>query len=67
MAFHVPTMITVVITLTQAMPAGSLPVVFAEQYGRNSKLGAELVFISTLLSMITIPVACILLTQYMNL
>lgn len=67
MMFKVPMIITVVITLTQAMPAGSLPVVFAEQYGRNSKLGAELVFISTLLSLITIPVACIMLTQYMNL
>ena len=66
MMFRVPVIITVVITLTQAMPAGSLPVVFAEQYGRNSKLGAELVFISTLLSMITIPVTCILLTQYMQ-
>lgn len=66
MMFKVPTIITVVITLTQAMPAGSLPVVFAEQYGRNSKLGAELVFISTLLSMLTIPVACILLTQFMT-
>ena len=66
MVCKVPTIITVVITLTQAMPAGSLPVVFAEQYGRNSKLGAELVFISTLLSMITIPVACILLTQYLQ-
>ena len=54
------------ITLTQAMPAGALPVVFAEQYGRNSKLGAELVFISTLLSVITIPIACILLTYYLQ-
>lgn len=62
----VPPMITTVLTLTQAMPGGSLPVVFAEQYGKNSKVGAELVFISTLLSIVTIPVACILLTCYLS-
>lgn len=65
-AFSVPPIVTTVITLMQAMPAGSLPVVFAEQYGKDSKLGAELVFISTLLSILTIPVACIALTGYLQ-
>jgi len=66
MMFSVPPIVTTVITLMQAMPAGSLPVVFAEQYGKDSKLGAELVFISTLLSIITIPIACIALTYYLQ-
>ena len=66
MACSLPPVVTTVMTLVEAMPAGSLPVVFAEQYGKNSKLGAELVFVSTLLSIVTIPIACIALTYYLQ-
>lgn len=53
-------------TLAQAMPGAALPVVFAEQYGRNTRVCAELVFVSTLFSVITVPIACILLTYYLQ-
>lgn len=36
----------------------------AEKYGRNSKLMAEGVTLTTILSMVTIPMAASLLTEY---
>jgi predicted permease len=52
-----------VITLTIALPCGSVPVALAEQYGNNPKLSAEGTFLSTLFSIGTIPVAGILLSM----
>ncbi|MDR2133256.1 MAG: AEC family transporter [Clostridiales Family XIII bacterium] len=53
-----------VIALSFAMPCAVLPVVFAQEYGANAKLAAEGAFLSTLLSMASLPVACILLSIY---
>jgi predicted permease len=53
-----------VLVLSFAMPCAALPVVFAQEYGANAKLAAEGAFLSTMLSMASLPIACILLTLY---
>jgi predicted permease len=53
-----------VIVLSFAMPCAALPVVFAQEYGANAKLAAEGAFLSTMFSMGSLPIACILLTLY---
>jgi predicted permease len=52
------------IILSFAMPCAALPVVFAQEYGANAKLAAEGAFLSTMFSMASLPIACILLTLY---
>jgi predicted permease len=52
-----------VLTLTVALPCGSVPVALAEQYENNPQLSAEGTFLSTLFSIGTIPVAGILLSM----
>jgi predicted permease len=49
--------------LNVLLPCAAMVVVLAEEYGRNAKLAAEGVFLSTLLSMITLPIASILFTM----
>lgn len=44
-----------VVTVIQTMPAATLTNVFSTQYGGNSQLAAKGVFVSTLCSIITIP------------
>ncbi|MGN0714012.1 MAG: hypothetical protein ACI4LJ_09520 [Anaerovoracaceae bacterium] len=41
-----------------------IPAVLAEKYGRNSKLMAEGVTLTTILSLVTIPIAASLLPAY---
>lgn len=48
--------------LATAMPIGALVAIFAEKYGADALLASRAVFLSTLLSMITIP-AVVALTQ----
>ena len=51
----------VMITMA-AMPAAANTVIFAEQYGANSRLASQIVFVSTIGSLVTIPlVATVLL------
>jgi predicted permease len=57
-------LIRCVILLSFAMPCAALPVVFAQEYGANAKLAAEGAFLSTLFSMASLPIACILLTLH---
>lgn len=45
-----------VITLTVGMPSGSLCVMLSEQYGGNTRLLSIGVFVTTLLSLVTIPI-----------
>jgi predicted permease len=51
-----------VMMLFLALPCAAIPVVFAEEYGANAKLAAEGTFLSTLFSMISIPILSYLLT-----
>ena len=48
-------MVTGVCTLLSGMPAASLTAVLAAKYGQNYSFASQVVFVSTLLSMITIP------------
>ena len=54
----------IAIIFSSAFPSAVVPVALAEQYGRNAKLMAEGVTITTILSMITIPVTASLLTAW---
>ena len=61
---NIDSLVRCVIVLSFAMPCAALPVVFAQEYGANAKLAAEGTFLSTLFSMASLPIACILLTFY---
>jgi predicted permease len=51
-----------VLTLNVLLPCATVPVMLADEYGGNVKLAAEGTFLTTLFSMITIPIAGVLLT-----
>ena len=63
---HVPPMATVIPVLTVALPSAALVVVFAEEYGKNTKLAAEIVFITTLFSILTLPLALLLVSPLIS-
>ena len=50
-----------VMTVLSAMPAASLCVMFANQYGNDPKLASQGVFITTVCSFVTIPLLCMVL------
>jgi len=54
--------VKIVVVFSAVFPAAVIPAVLAEQYGANSKLMAEGVTLTTILSMVTIPVAASVLT-----
>ncbi len=54
-------------TMTAAMPVASMTVMLSNQYKGNTKLAAIGVFISTLVSVITIPIVAQALHIFMNL
>jgi predicted permease len=62
--FDIDSLVRCVLILSFAMPCAALPAVFAQEYGANAKLAAEGVFLSTMFSMASLPIACILLTIY---
>ena len=49
-----------VVLITVAMPSPAISGVLAEQYGGNSKLSAQIVFLSSLLCILTIPLVALL-------
>ncbi|MCX6693060.1 MAG: AEC family transporter [Methanomicrobiales archaeon] len=55
-----PLLLGVLITLA-AMPVGTNTSIFAEEYGANSRLASQLVFVSTIASLVTIPLIVTLL------
>ncbi len=57
--FQVDPLITVVSTVLAGMPAGSTTVILATKYNGNEQLAGQLVFTSTLLSLLTIPILCL--------
>jgi len=50
----------VMITMA-AMPAAANTVIFAEQYGADSRLASQIVFVSTIGSLVTIPLVATVL------
>jgi malate permease and related proteins len=54
-------LLTGVTVLLAAMPAGSTTVLLADSYGGNSEYASACVFLSTVLSLVTLPVISTLL------
>lgn len=55
-----------IVIFAMAMPSAAIVPVLSDLYDTNSKLAAQVVFITTLFSLITIPVYAILLTSYLG-
>ena len=51
-----------VVTLSASMPAATTTAMLAEKYGKDSAFASKLVFISTILSMVTLPIIAGFLT-----
>lgn len=56
--------VKIAIIFSSVFPSAVIPSVLAEKYGRNGKLMAEGVTLTTILSLVTIPLAAYLLTAY---
>ena len=59
--FHVDALVTGVTVLLAAMPAGSTTAMLADTYGADSAFASACVFVSTVLSIITLPLISMLL------
>ena len=55
-----------IVVFAMSMPTAAVTPVLSEIHGVNAKLAAQAVFITTMLSMLTIPVAAILLHLYLR-
>jgi len=64
--FRIPPMAIFILVLTVALPSAALVVVFAEEYGKNTRVAAEIVLITTLLSLITLPLVLIFLSPLIS-
>ena len=53
--FHVPTTVAVVCAIASSAPTAAATAMFATKYDKDAQLGAQMVSISTLFSLITIP------------
>lgn len=58
---HVDPLITSVAVILTGMPVGSTTALLADQYGANAQFGSKCVFISTLTSLVTIPILTLFL------
>lgn len=58
---HADKLLMQISVITEAMPAAVLASVFAEKYGADTVLASRSVFITTILSMITIPIIVMVL------
>lgn len=61
--FDIDNLIVAIALLNFLLPSAAILVTITEEYGGNVKLAAEGTFLSTLFSLITVPIATILLTM----
>ena len=59
--FNLPSIVTAIITLNFLLPTAAILPALADETGANAKLAAEATFLTTLFSIITVPVASVLL------
>ena len=59
--FHIDSLITGVSVLLAGMPAGSSTAILAAKYDGDYKFATKCVVVSTVLSLITIPIWCLFL------
>lgn len=52
-------MVSIIATMLAGMPAGSTTAILAAQYGGDDEFAAKVIFVSTLLSLVTIPALCL--------
>ena len=55
-------LVTGVATLSAAMPAATVTAMLAEKYGRDAQFASKMLFVSTALSLVTLPVVAKILT-----
>jgi predicted permease len=55
-----------IVIFAMAMPSAAIIPVLSEIYGVNAKLAAQAVFVTTMFSLITIPVCAVLLNLYLG-
>ena len=56
-----PSLLVSLSVILTAMPTGSTAAILAEQYGCDARFAAQIILVSTLLSVITIPLICLIL------
>ncbi len=59
---HVPDIVAGVAVLLAGMPAGTTTAILAVKYNRNPEFATKCVVLSTILSMIMIPVWCLIIS-----
>ncbi|MDR1271614.1 MAG: AEC family transporter, partial [Clostridiales Family XIII bacterium] len=64
--FHPTPLMHAVIVFEFMLPCAAVPVALAEQYDGDGKIAAEGTFLSTLLSMATVPVGCLILQSLLG-
>lgn len=57
-------LVTAVSTVLAGMPAGSTTAILAAKYDCDEKFAVKIVFLSTVLSLVTIPALCVLVEQF---
>ena len=60
--FHLDSLIVSICVIMSGMPAGSTTSILADQYGGDSMFASQMTFVSTLFSILTIPVLGIILS-----
>ncbi len=61
MPFHMDKLLVSICVIMSGMPAGSTTSILADQYGGDSMFASQMTFVSTLLSIVTIPLLGLLL------
>ena len=61
MMFNLSPLVIAVATVLAGMPAGSTTAILAEKYDGDANLAVEIVFLSTALSLLTIPLVCVII------
>ena len=59
-------LVTGVAVLSAAMPAATVTAMLAEKYGRDAKFASKMLFVSTALSLVTLPIVGKILTTVLN-
>lgn len=62
-ALQFPPEETAIAVILTGMPIGSTTAILAEKYGADGKFGSQCVFVSTILSLITVPLLTLLIAQ----
>lgn len=61
--FDLSPLVIAVATVLAGMPAGSTTAILAEKYNGDSKLAVEIIFLSTIFSLITLPILCLIINM----